>query len=231
MTVTHNSAAPVLALTIVQASSLGPNAEITLHSSMLLAVRDAQTNVSHPDVISVPTQRIPRTTFDALRNIGSVSRIFDSSTSIIERNSFSNYSHSGHNELIFSVNSLLATKLGVSEALERKLLKYSVYLRAAATGTVFHPSYSEPTLMLNAVVIIEDGYEHFPKQTPSYSHLVWCPVTTFLETAITKNPLLLDPAFTPIQYCIHGMCIKSAFNVIADSLHLEPYPYDPYSQT
>src|SRR5205823_1377215 len=105
--------------------------------------------------------------------------------------------------LIFSVNSLLSSKMGISDFLEQKEVRYSAYLRAMVTGTVKHPSHSESTAMLNVVVLVEKGAQHFPPKTASYSHILWSSVDSFLETARSKDPLLLDLNLDPIEYCIH----------------------------
>jgi hypothetical protein len=58
--------APVLALTLVDGGSLSPAGKVTIDSRVLLAVRDPETNETHPGVVSVPTQRIPQGSFQQL---------------------------------------------------------------------------------------------------------------------------------------------------------------------
>jgi hypothetical protein len=230
VTVDSNQSAPatVLALTILKANTLGLGGIVNGNSELLLAVRDPATNRSHPSVVSVPTQRIPPKLLYSLLNTAEKTETVDSSTQLLSAQACTNLRQSGHAELILLVNSLLALKLGVSEFLERKLIGYTAYIRALVTGTVVHPEYAEPTAMLNAVVLIESGADLFPTRTASYSHLMWRPVDVFIKTAREKNPLLLDVTLNPVQYCIHGMCIKSSFNVIATEIGCAPYPFDPY---
>jgi hypothetical protein len=130
--------------------------------------------------------------------------------------------------LIYLVNSLLCGKLGVSDPLEHKAIAYTAFLRALVLGTVKHPDHDEYTAMLNAVVVVNEGASLFPSSTASYSHMIWCPVDRFFETARQKDPLLLHDTLTPIQYCIHGLCIKSAFNVLAGYTDAPFYPYEAY---
>lgn len=216
--------APILALTVLDARTLTDAGRVHDESHVLLAVRDPVSNKTHPNIISVPTQRIPQSMFGALMTSGISQTPLDATTKLFHQMPTSSVSCNGHFNIIFAVNSLLATKMGVSDFLERKEILYSAYLSALVSGTVFHDDNSEVTAMLNILVLIEKGAHLFPTRTASYSHIMWRPVTTFLNTAREKNPLLLDSNLDPFEYCIHGLCIKSAFNVLANSIGHPLYP-------
>ena len=57
---------PVVVLTILDGNTLGPNGEIDDKTKILVGVRDYRANPTHPNVISTPTQRIPKGLFDEL---------------------------------------------------------------------------------------------------------------------------------------------------------------------
>lgn len=227
MNTTGLSPAPVLALTILDGKTLRAG-RIALETRVVLAVRDPTTNTSHPNVVSVPTQRIPQGVFDSIARPVDRQKSSDASTEFFTESALANADTNGHSDLIFAVNSLLSSKMSLSESLERKALQYEAYARALVTGTVVHSDYSEPTAMLNVVVVVKEGADYFPQRTASYSHIFWSPISLFLETARSKNPLLLDPILNPFDYCIHGMCIKSSFNVLAAYTGEELYPFQPY---
>ena len=221
---------PVLALTIIDGQSL-ENGKLSKDTRLLLAVRNPDTNSTHPNVISVPTQRIPHLTSNEL--IKSTKKEYhdkSSSTTIFASQINRDDSIPGHDSLIFAVESLLSRKLGLSEFLEYEKIRYSVLLRALVTGTVKHPNHSEKTLMLNAVVIIHSGAALFPDSTASYSYIQWTNVQTFIKTASEKDPLYFNPILSPIDYCIHGLCIMSTYNIVAHSLGIDFYPYAIYNK-
>jgi hypothetical protein len=223
-----NIPAPVLALTILDAGTLSTASKVTAETRVLLAIRDPQTNKSHPSVISVPTQRLPTSLFHDLTSIVTREYMLDTSTELFQQIPFKNLQNNGHSNVIFAVNSILSGKMGVSDFLEQRALLYTAYLRGLVFGTVHHPDHKEFTAMLNIVVLVEMGAHLFPTRTASYSHVLWCSAGTFLETARKKNPLLLDCNLNPVEYCIHGMCVKSSFNVLADYTDSPAYPYNPY---
>lgn len=221
--------APVLALTVLDASTFDTFGAVTVETKVLLGVRDPNTNASHPSVVSVPTRRIPQSNFDSITKSAIHTFLGDGTTAIFTESPINNGARGGHTDILFLVDSLLATKLGVSDHLERRAIKYRAHIMALVYGTVHHPDYSEDTAMLNAVVAIEQGADLFPPQTPSYSRLMWRSVGVFLDSARRKDPVALDPSLGPIEYCIHGMCVKSSFNVLAHFTKSPLYPFDPYS--
>lgn len=222
--------APVLALTILDSGTLGHEGAISVETKMLLAIRDPTTNRTHPNVISVPTQRIPRVLCESLQSLCHERREVDESTLIITGPSSSSGTADGHDPLIFAVSALLTRKLGVSDDLERGRIRYRAYIRGIVSGTVRHPGISEDTMMLNVVVIINEGASHFPAESASYSHLIWTPVRSFLQTAAQKDPTSLEKDLSPVEYCIHGMCVMSSYNVLADYVGESFYPYTIYTR-
>ena len=92
---------PVIAVTIIDCVP-----ESDRFGEVLLVVRNPQTNATHPGTVSVPTQRVPPAVLPLLTR-----------TEVSERWS-SNERLSGHKAEIFVVESVLARKLGLADALE-----------------------------------------------------------------------------------------------------------------
>jgi hypothetical protein len=223
-----SEAQAVLALTIIDGSTIHLG-RIDEETKVLLAVRNPNTNSTHPNVISVPTQRIPQS---MLENLISSTPVHhqdqQSGTMILGGDIFDANTTNGSNALIFGVESLLSRKLGLADYLENNKVRFVVRLAGVVTGVVTHPDHSENTSMINAVVIITEGAQFFPTSSASYSHIIWTNVSTFFKTAAEKNSLLLSSDLSPFEYCIHGLCIMSAYNVIAHSLGTDFYPHARY---
>src|SRR5262245_33282140 len=210
------SGSPVLALTIldraIEGAAASPDGD-----RILLAVRDPATNATHPNVISVPTQRIPAVLFEAILQDGRAAARWETTT-FYEREDRSPHLERGHDPLTYAVRSILAGKLGAADALETGRLRFTARLAAMMTGRSVYPAgagrtRSESIRLANAVVTVGEGAGQFPERTVAYSSIRWADARRFLETARQKNPLLLG--MDPVAYCIHGLCIATAYNLLA----------------
>lgn len=220
----------VLALTIIDGNTLNDGV-IVDSTQMLLAVRNPETNITHPNVISVPTQRIPEEMLKNLEKSSSVEYEDKlSATTILKSEIFDSSLANGDNPLIFAVESILCRKLSLADYLEHNQIEYMTCLRGLVTGTVKHAVHSENTVMINAIVVITKGFSLIPNNSASFSHIISTSVNTFIETASHKNPLLLRRDLNPFEYCIHGLCIMSSFNIIAHTLGLNFYPHAIYNK-
>jgi hypothetical protein len=222
---------PVVALTIVNSKN-NQIRETTRDSELLVVVRDVTTNLTHPNVISVPTQRIPVSLFSDIIGSGKLA-IKTQSTTYFTGEWIANNRQNGHNPIIYAIEALLARKLGAANALETRTLAFESQLKAMMVGQSYHPQLPierryENISMLNIKVFI-DRYNHeFPSQTASYSHILWTSVETFIETVQKKQPEILEPNLDPLEYCIHGLCIWSTYNILGHELGLKPI--DPFQE-
>lgn len=223
-----NGFVPVLALTVLDRSTLD-HETIVDQTRMLVVVRDPETNSTHPDVVSVPTQRIPIDLWADFRSLPVEYEDDSSATTIFAENWFDNTDSNGHNPLIFAVESLLSRKLGLAESLETDRLQFAASISGIVSGRVQHVDHSERTLMINAKVVISKGAELIPGSTASYSHMIWTRVDAFKEAAAKKAPMIIDARLDWVDYCIHGLCIMSSYNIIAHALNEEFYPYNIYN--
>lgn len=215
---TNSSANPVIGLTVVDgALDRG-------ESCILLVVRDATTNRTHPGVISVPTVRVPREIFSALvENSDTVCS--HGTTSLRRSHEAETEKTNSHDPLIFVVKMLLASKLGVADALERGAVQFKAEVTAFDSGQVLHSNLSPPAAeyvdMANLVVTITAGSDMFPPKTASYSHVLWAPLASFLMAVQRKDPALLG--LDPLELCMRGLCVSTSYDRIAHAHGAEPY--------
>jgi hypothetical protein len=190
-----------------------------------VVVRDPETNKTHPNVISIPTHRVPCALFRPL--LESAERDEEvGSTTFYKGGEVENAPGGGHHPVIYAVETILSRKLGVADELELGALRFRAALRAVTVGKSVYPdseshNRTEHIAMANIRVTVTRGAELFPPKTASYSTIFWVPVNRFLETVQKKNPLVLD--LDPIEYCIHGLCISTAYDVLARRFGFKRY--------
>lgn len=206
----------VLALTIVngtRALKKGMSGD----SQILVCVRNSDVNQTHPDVVSVPTQRIPAVLAEKiLENSQSIG--IEGDTILLEQEIISKNSANGHNELLYIIESLLCRKLGVSEYIERGQFSFEASLVGNLKGVANYPNLesTEQLQMLNVVVHLESGAELFPEHTTSYNLIKWVPVNGFLKMWHDgKDPTEIGlTAEQSSGVCVDGLCISSSADIV-----------------
>lgn len=211
---------PVLSLIIVDGQTLDLG-RINDDTKILLVVRDKETNITHPNVISVPTQRIPHALYGDILQSATVINNTDLRT-YYAGNYVSNMTTNGHHPLVYAVESLLALKLNLADAVETDGCKFECRLCISQEGKAYHSNLpvrdgrEEYISMVSLLVSVREGIDLIPPNSASYSHIMWIKVKTFLETVKSRNPLVVD--LNPLEYCIRGLCIITAYEVIAREL-------------
>lgn len=207
----------ILALTIIKGTT-ALKYEITNDSQILVCVRDSKANKTHPDVVSVPTQRIP--TVLAEQVLGESSSIgSNKDTKLLSNTPIFCDELDGHNELLYMIESLLCRKLGLSNALEEGLFRFKAILAGNLIGKANYPNLntSEHLQMLNAVVFVEVGADLVPEQTASYRKIHWTPSTSsFLEMWHNgQDPTVIGlTAEQAGGVCVDGLCISSTADIV-----------------
>jgi hypothetical protein len=217
------TAAPVLSLTVLDSASLSGGV-LSGDSRVLAVVRSEIANPTHPNVVSVPTQRVPRTLLDAI--LASAVGVAGSPSPHVAHfhgGTIAGDSATGHNPLVYAVEALLARKLGLAEALEGGRTSFRAALRARVDGVAVYDNLGpgvmrEPVRMLNVAVELAGFAHDLPTSTNSYSSIRWTPVDQMLRCIATKDPTLIDPAFSPIEICVHGVCLLAAQATLARGL-------------
>ncbi|MCX5787449.1 MAG: hypothetical protein NTX64_02905 [Elusimicrobia bacterium] len=203
----------VAALTIVDGS--GPKAGgFSLSERLLVGIRRPGSNLTHPNVVSVPTQRIPRDLYLSL--IGSMELIRNSDTEyffrfpeVTERN------QNGHHPVNFVIETVLSRKLGAAELLETDVIRYasaffSITLGKAEYKTENPYGTEEKIAMGNLWVLITSGFARFPSSTASFSRVFPVTLKALAKAKRAGLPLAGFPAdLDPAKHPVGGLCIAS----------------------
>ena len=221
---TAQSPSPVLSISIFD-QVISDKDLISEDAKIQVVVRDPITNQTHPNVISIPTHRLPAALFRAILESAEPDEDVGSTT-FYKGGETENVSGSSHHPVVYAVETILARKLGLASELETGALRFRAALRAVTVGKSVYPdsesnTRAEHIAMANIRVIITLGAELFPLKSASYSHMFWVSVNRFLETVRKKNPLVLD--LDPFEYCIHGLCISTAYDMLARRFGFKRY--------
>lgn len=222
---------PVLSLTVIDGSTLH-HGRLEADSQVLAVVRHEDTNPTHPNVVSVPTQRLPRSLYDDL--LASAQVIGEDASvgaQFFEGGTVDNGTDNGHYPIIYALEALLARKLGLAEALERGDFGVRAALRARVDGVaVYETTGMEPTYekvsMLNVVVEIGDGRAQLPIRTSSYSLMAWADVLQFIDGVRSRDPTTISPTLDSIDLCVHGVCLMAAEASLSNLLGHPPLDGD-----
>lgn len=212
----------VLALTIVKSKQAMCDG-IDASDEVLICVRNEEFNETHPNVISVPTQRIPAVLAEKIIAAGAEEGN-SGSTMLYRGQAACSLSANGHSEIIYAVESLLAGKLGLADAIERGDFSFTARLAGNQIGTANHPEFHgtdrpdhEDLQMMNIMVRVDQGAELLAQSTVSYDHVKWVSIDKFRHMwANGKQPT--DVGFSGEEsfgLCIHGLCISSSADVLA----------------
>jgi hypothetical protein len=245
----------ILNLTILDASTLTPDGRVSADTRIQVGVRSAEVNTTHPMVISTPTQRIPDVLFNAILERSeavaygkelelSFPEQFLSIETFESDTLFDSERYSGHEPVIYAVNSLLTQKFGAGSALERGQIRYRATPASLIVGAVLYdnldslsdalqpkrdgivsrsiqidsdegPLFKEYHRMCSILVLLE-GAEHLPESTPSYSEIRWISVAEYQQMSRSRSLIHIGDQFSEqsLDYCIHGMCLCSSFVVL-----------------
>jgi len=206
----------VLTLTILNAEKTKINGNLN-DKIVRFCVRNSDVNPTHPDVVSVPTQRIPQTLAEAI--IASSTECGKSGKTMLREQSFvSNKDVDGHNAVIFAVESLFSRKMGVADILERNEIEFSAALAGTHIGTAKYVNLGKEEClhMLNIQVLITKGADKFPDKTTSYDISGWMPVQKFLPMWDDGKDVTLAGINSEkaMGICVDGLCILSTYDIL-----------------
>jgi hypothetical protein len=201
----------------------GDSLMISQSTRILMVVRDPRTNATHPNVVSVPTGRIPMELLTTLWPASRASARFGW-TELTEPVPRSSARGSG-DPVVHVVGAILARKLGLGEALESESVRFEAAVVAATVGRSHygpdHVPREEDLTMIALVVVLESGQDGLPRRTASYSETLWVPAGELLAAVDSRDPSRLG--LDPVDLCIHGLCVATAYDVVAASLGYSPY--------
>lgn len=214
----------VVALTLVDASTLCKG-RIGPDTLVRIGVRRNDTNTTHPDIVSVPTQRMPAALAKALLN-GEPDEWIEEELHQLPIAWVDNESLSGHDPVIYSVESLMCMKLGVSEPLERDEI---TFVASPALLTISHAHYpnlievpdapypsDELLRMINLRVHVESGCNLFPETTASYEHCRWVTARDFQSMMDGKDVSAVG--LDGFKFCVDGLCVATTSQLLKQEL-------------
>ncbi len=178
---------PVVALTIVDSKLSGP---------LVTAVRSEGSNLTHPNVLSVPTMRVPAGIARLwLPHLGATSIPDDIGVGSM-------------------VSGLMCRKLGLGDSLELRRFTYELVRIQAWQGISVidsdDPEYGiERLTMFNVIVRVTTGASLLPRETASYELIRWHRQDTFETVAETRDLTPIGPDYDPIRVCVHGLCVRT----------------------
>ena len=203
----------VVALTIVDGSGRKAG-DFSLSERLLVGIRHPGSNLTHPNVISVPTQRIPRDLVLSL--IDSMSLIRNSDTEYFFRfPEVTDRNRNGHHPVNFVIESVLSRKMGVAELLETDGIRYASAFFSITLGKAVYKTENpygpeEKIAMGNLWVVITSGFDRFPSSTPSFSRVFPVTLEALAKAKRAGLPLVGFPAdLDPAVHSIGGLCIAS----------------------
>lgn len=207
---------PVLSLTVLDSRTLTKGI-VQPDTKVLVVARSAEANKTHPHVVSVPTQRIPQAVNDAI--VSAARKVGDDPTSGVayfRDPGVDSRLHNDHHPLVSAIESVMSRKLGLADALEREELSFRAALRTKVNGTALYDNLSdsadvyERVSMLNAIVEVREDRAVLPMRTSSYSVMAWTSIESFLEGVDRGDSTAIGPAFDPLTFCVHGVCLQAA---------------------
>ncbi len=127
---------------------------------------------------------------------------------------------SGHDVVVYTVESLLAQKLGISEGGgggdECHFRAKAVWLQQGDAAYAKNNGLEiehEPIEMLCILVVVSNP-SSFRPSTHSYSRILWTEISNFLLSYEQKNVECVDPSLNSVELCIHGVCVATAYEYL-----------------
>ncbi len=211
--------APVLAATIFTADSNGI-------AEILVAVRDPETNITHPNVVSTPTRRLTPEAFAlAAAAVPVIEQTPRRHKFLIDRGWRRSTSDADNDwtGIQWEIDMLLQDKLGVpfggrnSTVLGYRPAQHAVTLGNSRVGVdEYGRDVIEKVAMLNVLVQTTTSQkELFAESTEHYRDIRWVSPDQYRDMQARKNLL---PVFDEMaaELCIHGVCIATSRSALDD---------------
>lgn len=209
----NTSGAAVLGLTIINV--VDKSKGITCKDKILLCIRDPLTNINHPNVVSVPTQRIPMSLYRDI--ISSADSYNIQSPYVLFNGDFiSNDRYRGNNPVIFSVEATIFRKISIfNDGYINGGLCFDARLISATSNVLHYPRnngkvISEYVNMLNIIVYLYNP-TIFPANSWKYSNMKWVEIGGFLEAFNKRDVSYIGVDMNIIGCDIYGLCVSSSF--------------------
>ena len=208
----------VIALSIVRGQAVDSECQ-SRASEILLAVRNPASNPTHPNIISVPTLRVPKALMASLVDTLELIATWPDGVTFYRFPEIRSDRDNGHHPIVFTIESLFSRKLGVADFLESGKMVYSSCLFSVTPGTTEYKTKnpygsSETIAMGNIWVTVREGFDLFPKGNASYSQIFPASLDALEEVKATGDLSRFPHPLNPAIHSIGGLCIASSINTI-----------------
>lgn len=217
----------VLALTLVDANTLA-DGKIAAETKVRIGARRSETNLTHPEIVSAPTQRIPEGLAKGILDLCKKSQDLNSPAPF-RPETISNFSTNGHHPIIYAVESLLSRKLGLSDHLEQKNIRFSAISVLSLVGWANYPNLigvsdapypeRENLKMINIRVHIHKGADLFPSNTASYHFSRWVTAENYCKMMDGKD--VSQVGLDGFRFCVDGLCVATTYEIIKSEFTLQ----------
>lgn len=177
----------------------------TKGQNILVGIRNEAVNKNHPNVVSVPTMRVPVGVGREIMIQIDAGRLPQSITQ----------PGIAHDVIGYALWSLLAVKLGLADTIEMGQFDLRVLAACSLQGHslidyIDGQDVTESLTMISLLCVVDRGASDVPTSNSVFSHMTWLDYELLVDTATTKNLFALNQEFHRPEVCIHGLCIKTA---------------------
>ena len=188
----------VIALTIINSDTLEAG-KITKNSKVWVCQRHKNLKKSHPNALSIPTQRAPE------------SLMKDLESKIIAENLPAYESLKRERTLIYAVESIMSKKLGLAKALFNKDLEFKAVVINAEEGRSYcrNLKKEEKLRMANILVYAKTNKKvKITENCISYQRAKWVSVQGFKKMYKSGRPDVIG--MDDADFAENAMCVKMA---------------------
>lgn len=204
------------------------NGLIVPSTKILTAVRDPKTNLTDPDVISLPTKRVDAGFGQNLLKHHSVDELEE----VDSRASGKRVEVGWRQEKTYDqkpmqkqIKTLLEDKLSMAKALSDGIITtHSVALETSILGKVYgtnaDPENGEEMLHmlgLRANIRFKEGTNPFPQKTDSYYGIQFMRADEFTQLVESKDPLLIVRYGDFSKVCVRGLCVRAGNKIVKNA--------------
>ncbi len=213
---TEDDSSAVLILTVTDCAREDMVFPFHRETRILCGARSDKANPAYPNVVSVPSQRLPK---QLAREMLALAKMAQSTPG---SKFYESAKENSNHPIIYSVSNLLSRKLGLADALESGDFIYSCAFQSETVGVSKYPGFGAPGSfgqggeqihMLNFIVSTPCA-RLIPSRTASYSSIVWPSVAEFMQMYESKDAALAG--LNGYSYSPAGLCIDCVYRTLSE---------------
>jgi len=173
-------------------------------TAIIIGIRTPEANAQHPNVVSVPTERIPKVLFDDIAARASLVSPYSAEDA-----------RPGSDSVTYAVKSVLSHKLGLGDMLEIGALTFSAAPRSVLRGIspiLEDGDAGEEWSMVQIAVSLSEWF--IPERTASYTDIGPILVADFIAKAHGKSMVFTDRR----SHRVGGLCVKNTAQWLSEAI-------------